>query len=213
MTMSLWAVERFGHLAEQVAERIPRALAATVTHATDAHEASTLRTRHAFGSTRWAVQYEELCRHLGDLDGVQEVRPPRAFFRLVVLGGNLLLPWRYAEDRGVSLDDPRSARSMRMLTKELLTRFGPAPPWRQGGLFDLDLPGEDPQTVEGFGNELADLDPAPRPVLIAYACNPDDGLLDIQWGDASLDDAATLRWLYREPLPIPSDQVTGSPGA
>jgi hypothetical protein len=206
---SLWAADRFGQLAEAVSERIPQALAATVAHATEAHEASTLKTRHAFGSTRWAVQYEELCRHLGDLDGVHEVRPPRAFFRLVVVEGNLLLPWRYSEDRSVSLDDPRSVRNMRMLTKELLTRFGPAPPWQQGGLFDLDPPDDDVQTVEGFGSELAGLDPAPRPVLVAYACNPDDGLIDIQWGEASLDDAATLRWLYRETLPIPTDQVTG----
>ena len=200
---SAWAVERFGPIAAELRARVPRALAATVAHATDAHHASTLKTKHAFGSTRWALQYDELGKHLRDLDGVFEVRPPRAFYRIVVASNNLLLPWRYAEDAATSLDDPRTVRSMRLLTRELLTRFGPAPHWQQETLFDVN-DDDEAQDVAGFGDALGGLEPPPRPVLIAYACNPTDGLLELHWGEASLNDGSVLRWDYRERLPLPT---------
>jgi hypothetical protein len=198
---SPWAIERFGALAGELVRRVPEALAATVAHATEAHHASTLKTKHAFGSTRWALQYDELCKHLRGLDEVSEVRPARAFYRLVVAAGNLLLPWRYAEDHAVSLDDARAVRSMRLLTRELLTRFGPAPQWRQEPLFDVE-DDDDAQDVAGISDALEELDPPPRPVLIAYACNPTDGLLELHWGEASLSDGSILHWSYREPLPL-----------
>jgi hypothetical protein len=212
---SPWAAERFGSIAGETWRRIPRALAATVAHATQAHRASRLKTKHAFGSTRWALQYDELRNHLVELPDVHVVRPARAFYRLVIAHGNLLLPWRYAEDAVTRLDDPRALRSMRSLTREMLLRFGDGAPgsdrpphWEQHALFQVDAGASgadpvDPGTGDGI-DPLDALQPPPRPVLIAYACNPAHGLIDVQWGDAFLDEDGALHWRHRERLPVPN---------
>jgi hypothetical protein len=214
---SRWAAERFGEIAEETWRRIPRALAATVAHATQAHRASRLKTKHAFGSTRWALQYDELRNHLNELPDVHVIRPARAFYRLVVAHGNLLLPWRYAEDAATRLDDPRALRSMRSLTREMLLRFGDGarisqlPRWEQDALFHVDG-GVTAEPSESGADGIDPLDlfqPPPRAVLIAYACNPAHGLIDVQWGDASLDEDGALRWRYRERLTVPK---RGRPG-
>jgi hypothetical protein len=207
---STWAGERFGPIAGETWRRIPRALAATVAHATQAHRASRLKTKHAFGSTRWALQYDELRNHLVELPGVHVVRPARAFYRLVIANGNLLLPWRYAEDAVTRLDDPRALRSMRSLTREMLLRFGDGagaaelPHWEQDPLFQVDPGSVDAAEPGADGIDPFDaLQPPPRPVLIAYSCNPAHGLIDVQWGDAFLDEDGALHWRYRERLPVP----------
>jgi hypothetical protein len=62
--------------------------------------------------------------------------------------------------------------------------------------------------VDGI-DPLDVLQPPPRPVLIAYSCNPAHGLIDVQWGDAFLDGEGALHWRYRERLPVPK---RGRPG-
>ncbi len=51
------------------------------------------------------------------------------------------------------------------------------------------------------------LHPAPDVVIVGYACNSTDGLLDVQWGEAALGDDRTLHWLHYELLPIPLPRV------
>lgn len=205
---SAWAVRRFGANATQVLRRVPQALGATVNRALDAHTGAKMTTDHAFGNARWPLQYEELANHLRDLPDTITVRAPHTFFELVIVSDHLLLPWYYADHR-CSVDDSRAVRPLTALTMELLTRFGPEPRWRQPHLplHELQADGPDPDAVTRIGTELDRLDPPPGVVIVGYACNSTEGLLDVQWGEAALGDDRLLHWHHREALPIPPPRI------
>jgi hypothetical protein len=203
---SPWAYERFGAVAGHVRRRVPEALATAVSHAIGAQAAAHITTNHAFGSARWPAQYVELVNHLQDLPDARPVRQPRTFYELVVVSGNLLLPWCYG-DRVMALES-RHVRPLGRLALDLLTRFGPEPRWHQQ---TLPLPEptdpDDERDVQRVATALDELDPSPRVVVIAYACNAGAGLLDAQWGEAALTHERDLDWRHREPLPIPRGRV------
>lgn len=204
---SAWAVRQFGSNAAQVCLRVPQALGAAINRALDAHQASKMSTDHAFGNARWPLQYEELLNHLQDLPDTVTVRAPHTFYQLVIVSGQLLLPWYYADHR-CAIDDTRAVRRITGLAVDLLSRFGPEPRWRQPHLplLQLHTDGDD-QVAAQIGSELDRLDPPPGIVVIGYACNSTDGLLDVQWGDAALSDDGLLHWHHHEPLPIPPPRV------
>lgn len=206
---SPWAWARFGGQAEQVWRRVPQALAAAVSRALNAHQASRLSTNHAFGNSRWPLQYEELVNHLQDLPDAVPIRPPHAFYKLVIVHGQLLLPWYYA-DHPVSIEDARAVRPVGRLAVDLLTRFGPPRQWHQPPLpltMIDDDDEEDRRRVAQVTSALDEMDPPPQIVLVGYACNSHAGLIDIQWGEAALGDDRALQWYHHEPLPIPAPLI------
>ena len=204
---SVWARRRFGANAEQVGRRVPQALGAAVNRALDAHQASKMSTDHAFGNARWPLQYEELVNHLHDLPDTIIVRAPHTFYQLVVVNGQLLLPWYYADHR-CAVDDSRAVRPLTGLAADLLTWFGPQPRWRQPHLpLQHLLDGTDVLQSGHRVSELDQLDPAPKVVLVGYACNSVEGLLDLRWGEAALGDDGLLHWYHHEPLPIATPRI------
>lgn len=210
---SEWAVRRFGANAGQVWRRVPQALGATVNRALDAHTGARMTTDHAFGNARWPLQYEELVNHLRDLPHTTTVRAPHTFVELVIVNDHLLLPWYYADHR-CSVDDGGAVRPLTALTMELLTRFGPEPRWRQPHLplHTLQVEGPDSDVVARIGTELDRLDSPPSVVIVGYACNSHDGLLDVQWGEAALGDDRLLHWHHREAMPIPAPRIPAPRG-
>jgi len=204
---SEWATERFGPaLAVELTRRIPLALASAVARAVDAHEASQMTTNHAFGSARWPIQYEELVRHLGDLDGAETVQPPHAFYQLVVVGGHLFLPWLYAKTPGTRMREAPLGRSFGHLAREVTTHLGPPPPWTQLAL-PLTHPDdeEDARQVAEIRSSLRSLDPAPKVAIVGYACNAQLGLFGVSWGEAALVEGKQLHWFHAEELAVPQD--------
>lgn len=199
---STWAIQRFGPtLAAQLWQRVPLALACTINRAQDAHDASQMTTNHAFGSARWPIQYEELARHLKDLDGAALVRLPRTFYHLVVVGGHLILPWYYASTAAIPMRDARPGRSFGLLAREIVARFGPPPRWAQLSLLPTDA--EEEREVDAARPVLDRMDPPPKVLIVGYACNAHQGLLDVWWGEAGLGDGA-LHWYHDEQLPVPT---------
>lgn len=204
---SAWALHHFGAQAEQVWRLVPLAVATTVGRALDAHRASAMATDHAFGNARWVLQYEELVNHLQHLPDARVLRAPNTFYQLVIVNDHLLLPWCYADHR-CPVDDSRQIRPPTMLTRELLGRLGPRPHWRQphlplAGLVEQD----DPAAVAQVESELDRLDPPPGVVLVGYACNSTEGLLDVLWGTAACTDDGLLDWHHRESLPVPVRRI------
>jgi hypothetical protein len=167
-----------------------------------------MSTDHAFGNARWPLQYEELVNHLQDLPDTVTIRAPHTFYQLVIVSGQLLLPWYYAGHRA-AIDDTRAVRRITGLAVDLLGRFGPEPHWRQPHLplHELTAEGDDADVADRIGSELDRLHPPPEIVIVGYACNSHDGLLDVQWGEAGLGDDGLLHWHYHEPLPIPPPRV------
>jgi hypothetical protein len=198
---SPWAIDRFGpHLAVELWALVPQAIGAAVNRALDAHEASRMQTDHAFGAG-WSLPFEELVNHLQALDGVRLISPSRAFYQLVLVRGQVLLPWRYADGEGVSIEDSHAVRRLGVLGRELLRRFGPPPRWREDPLPLFDDVAEQRQ-ADLVSSALDELDSPPRVVIVGFASNSTKGLLSLCWGEASLAEGGSLNWRYHEDLPL-----------
>jgi hypothetical protein len=201
---SRWSIDRFGEqVAAQLWTLVPRAIAAAVHRALDAHQAAQMLTDHAFGSG-WPLPFEELVNHLESVDGATVVNPPpRTFNRLVVVGGHVLLPWRYADLAGVSVEDTRAVRPLSVLGRQLLRRYGPAPRWQEDPLPLFENAAEQ-RDADLVTSALDTIEPSPRVLIVGFASNSTQGLLHLCWGEAALAQAGNLHWHYHEDLPLPA---------
>ncbi|WP_440098245.1 hypothetical protein [Streptosporangium sp. H16] len=221
--VSSWASERFGDRADAVRGRLAASLLEAMGNAQDAQSSGHSDKRYTYGFTMMARRYEAIAEGLRDEPGFQLVRPHGSPHHLVVLGGNLLLPFRYAEDDRTPISEARvSDGRISSLVRELFDRFGPATSYRQEELdlalgeesaqpaqeeLDLSAGADGPATVRPA---LTGLPGDTRLVPVAYAGNAQAGLLRLYWGEAELiDEFGRIRWLHHEPIPLPA----ASPGA
>jgi hypothetical protein len=197
---SEWAVQRFGdRYAQSLWALVPTAMAAAVSRQIDTHQASGLRSLHAYGGA-WPAQYEELVNHVGGLDGVEVVRPAGSAVHLVVVNGHLLVPFRYADELTTPMTDPRVTQRLNKTCRALLGQFGPDPDVNQLTLTDELFPAGDDVMAEP--KLLGDLEPDGM-VLVFFAANVDAGLLEVGWGEAALPSDGSLQWKHTELLPLP----------
>jgi hypothetical protein len=223
--MSAWATECFGDRAAQVRGQLAASLLEAAGNAQDAQKSSRSGKRYAYGSTLMSRRYEALLDGFRNEPGFQAVRPHGSPHHLVVLDGNLFLPFRYAEDDTTPISEARVGDGrVSALVRELFTRFGPAPAYYQEALdVTAGLPdGEDAREAEEA--EQAEL-AAARPVLaqlpgdtrlipVAYAANAQAGLLRLYWGEAGLiDDMGRVHWAHCEPIPLLSALPWFTPAA
>jgi hypothetical protein len=211
-----WAAGRFGDRAGAVRRQIVASLTEAVANAQDAQRWSRSDKRFPYGHTLMTRRYEALVEGFRHEPGFQTVRPYGSPHHLVVLDGNLLLPFRYAEDDTTPIAEARvSDGRISALVRELFDRFGPAATYRQEEL-DLSIDREDEHDLEAWAaaDGPADGPSVIRPALtrlpddtrlvpVAYSGNAHAGLLRLYWGEAELlDDLGHLRWLHCEPIPL-----------
>ncbi|MEV1330905.1 hypothetical protein AB0J20_15155 [Micromonospora costi] len=189
-----WPIEKFGpDLACDLRARIPKALHRAVELAKGARKASALETDHAFGPVRWKQQYESLYEHLRDLPAITDVHPPGAQVRVTICRDHLLLPWLYARRRGVSMRKV-GGRVKSQLIRDLLVLFGPKPDYEEPTLPDMALSPDEVRDRKLLREAIEQLTPQPKVLLIGFACNSDDGLLSVSWGEAALAPDRRLEW-------------------
>ncbi|MBL6275181.1 hypothetical protein JMF97_03275 [Micromonospora fiedleri] len=197
---SQWSIEKFGpQLARDLRSRIPKALYRAVELAQQAREASALDTDHAFGPVRWKQQYESLHENLRDLPGVTDVHPPGAQVRVTICRDHLLLPWLYAKRRGVDMCKV-GGRVKGQLIRDLLILFGPKPDYEEPTLPDMPLSPDEARDRTLLRQAIEQLAPRPKVLLIGFACNSDEGLLAVSWGEAALAPGKRLEWGPAEDL-------------
>jgi hypothetical protein len=201
--ISSWAQATFGERAPQLRDAIVEGLRTALNDAQDAQQTSHASTRHPFGFTLMARKYEVLAETLADMDDVRVVRLVGSAFSLVIVGRNMLLPFRYAKDASVPIHQARITDgqvSARM--RQLFARFGPRPLYIQESLLPYDAQVSDDDAL------LADL---PRVIVIPFAANEQAGLINAWWGEAALDGVTgALNWVRRpEQLPLPTQPATG----
>ncbi|GII86695.1 hypothetical protein Ssi03_46850 [Sphaerisporangium siamense] len=218
--MSTWAAERFGARAADVRQRLATSLREAAENAQDAQKWSRSDKRYAYGSTLMARRYEALVAGFRDEPGFQVIRPYRSPHHLVVLDGNLFLPFRFAEDDFTPVSEARvSDGRVSALARELFTRYGPRTIYQQQEL-DLGVL-EDEDEAEDVLPLLRRLPADTRLIPVAYAANARAGLLRLYWGEAELiDDRGHIYWLHCEPIPlresspwVPQALPLGSPAA
>jgi hypothetical protein len=200
--ISDWARDTFGEQAPQLRDAIVEALRTALSDAQDAQQISRASTRHPFGATLMARKYEVLAEKLADLEGVRDVPLAGSPFSLVIVGRNMLLPFRYAKDASVPIHQARITDgqvSGRM--RQLFSRFGPHPLYIQEALLPYETPASgDDEAV------LADVPDGTRLIVIPFAGNEQAGLINAWWGEAALDGVTgELNWVRPpEQLPLPT---------
>jgi catechol 2,3-dioxygenase-like lactoylglutathione lyase family enzyme len=205
--ISSWATERFGKRAASVRGQLAASLIEAAGNAQDAQKSSRSDKRYAYGSTLMARRYEALVDGFRNEPGFQVVRPYGSPHHLVVLDGNLLLPFRYAEDDTTPISEARvSDGRVSALVRELFTRFAPKTTYHQEELdlaFAVD--DEEAQLAELAAAHplLAQLPGDTRLIPVAYAANAQASLLKLYWGEAQLlDDMGRLDWIHCEQIPL-----------
>ncbi|MEU9832579.1 hypothetical protein AB0D67_13710 [Streptosporangium sp. NPDC048047] len=199
--LSGWARERFGERADAVRRQLATSLLEAVGNAQDAQRSSLSDKNFAYGSALMTRRYEAIVEGFQNESGFQTVRPYGSPHHLVVLDGNLLLPFRYAKDDRTSIAEARvSDGRISALVRELFDRFGPAPSYHQE---ELCLSAQEEAERASVRVELERLPADTRLIPVAYAGNAQAGLLRLYWGEAELiDEFGRIRWLHCEPVPL-----------
>lgn len=209
---SVWALERFDAAASVLRAQVPAALRAAHGRARAAHVGSGLETNDAYGGTLWLIQHEELIACANAIGTASVIRPPGSRYSLLVVNGVVLYPWRYAADRTTQIEDARLREPVSELRRTLFGALTPSVvATQEPTLFD-DVGDEEARAV-AVAAERDAAEPTSRyarMVLIAYASNPQGGILAAEWGDASLLDDGRVRWAYHEPLPLHLSQEGGA---
>ncbi|WP_061296259.1 hypothetical protein [Herbidospora cretacea] len=190
---SNWATRRFGEQAGAIRDLVSKSFLQAVANAQDAQEVSGSKKRFTFGSTLMTLRYERLVENFRDLPEVQIVKPKAAPYELVLVGENLLFPFRYAKDNTTPIEDARIGESrLSGLVESLFNQFGPKPSYVQDPIWD---------TPEDTGPEpvLTHLPEGTRLILIAHAANDKAGPIQLYWGEAVVVDAfGRLKWIDKE---------------
>lgn len=204
-----WALEVFGQygprLRDQIADMVVREHEASL----DAQEASGHRSQSVYGEF-WRGILERF-EAFGDLPGATLVRPGDAPYRLPLVNGVVLFPWRYAKGRNAQLETTRFGTSE---TRYAMTRLRQRPV--QDALVEVDDLGLS-EEEQALLSELESVSSDPvvggaRLVLVAIAASS-RGLFGIDWGSVRLDHGGHLEWdgfheslmpLGRAALAVPS---------
>lgn len=193
-----WALEIFGAYGPRIREEIPQLVTAEHEASSDAQDASGHRSKGVYGEY-WRGILERFER-FGDLPGAALVRPGRAPYRVPVVNGVALFPWRPGSNFDAGLASTPFGTSDSRIA---LSRIQPPP---VQGVLDIDLPDtglteeerkfldtcrtitEDPEVTSG------------RLVLVAIGSSM-SGLSSLRWGEVVLTPNKCLDWIgFRESL-------------
>ena len=192
-----WAIETFGAQGVYIREQVPQLVRAEHVASTDAQEASGHRSLGVYGEF-WRGILEKF-EAFGNLPGATMFRPGEAPYRIPVINGVALFPWRYGKSRdGEFVSTPFSTSPAREAMFDLAGLELQA---------ELDLGVRRPE-LSDEEQELADLVEKAREselvtsdkfVVVAIASSP-SGLYEMRWGDVSLTGDGCLEFGFSESL-------------
>ena len=204
-----WLIERFGTDGSALLEKIPALLQACHQGMAGAQETAPVKAQVVYGGMSRSV-HEQFTEQLGSLPTAQLYHPKGAHYRLPVVNGTALFPWRYAHDAVTTPDRASFGPNVSATRKEVLT-----------GAFHVDalLPfGDDPAVPEIAQEDAAELERYRAQfretfenhplVVVGYASNS-AALLKIYWADViglrpdGTLDLGHLEWLNVRPTTPP----------
>jgi hypothetical protein len=205
-----WADEAFGVAVDELRERIPAALALAHLRARAGHDAAHSESNRVYGTALWELQHEELVAALRSVPGAKVAR--FGAYELMIVAGKALFPLRYTDVAGRSVETARLEKPVSGLRQRLFGAHAPEVrephPYLDESWAELDPPaGYEPFPQLGDDTEL---------IVIAYACNLEAGVLNIEWGRAEHVGDGELHWGDHSRLPLLSAgrglTVTGHAG-
>lgn len=186
----LWAVQTFGTYGPAVRERVATLVAETHVALQDAQEVSGVRAQAVYGQF-WRGIHERF-EELGQFQNSFMQRPGNANYKLPVVNGVAMFPWRYARDRNAVLTETVFTTSDARLAATRL---------RVDVQTSLDVGFPDPG-LTGEERELAAVvAAAPRSpavnggrlVVVAIASSM-HSLDVVEWGEVELTETGYIRW-------------------
>jgi hypothetical protein len=195
-----WLLERFGADGARLRAGLPAMLRERHLGMADAQERAPMRAHAVYGQI-WRAVHDGMAEDFGSLPTAQLYRPPSAPYKIVVVNGTALFPWRYAHDMVTDLE--HASLGTRVSPTRQLVLAGVAMP---DTLPLGDLPGGAPdeatEEIELYRTAFREVAAAHPVVAIAYASNP-AALLAAWWGDVrGLRADGTLEWGWREQLDL-----------
>ena len=186
-----WALQTFGMYGPLVRERIPEMVIAEHEGSLDAQDASGHRSRGVYGQF-WRGILEKF-ETLAIYPGASLISPGDAPYKIPVINGVALFPWRYASTLDLELADvPFGTSDSRMTMGSL--RPQPIQEEFDLGLPDPGLSEEERELLEAFNSATQDpVVSTGRLVLVAIASSV-RGLFRTSWGEVELKPSGYVDW-------------------
>jgi hypothetical protein len=182
-----WAMETFGRYGPLIRSRVAEMVIAEHMALQDAQDASGHRSQGVYGQF-WRGMVEKF-EEFGDLPDATMVRPGEAPYRLPVINGVVLFPWRYAHNKqtelGATLFVTSDARA-HLPTMQLPEIQGALPL----ALPDPGLSEEEVQLLDALSPGNPEIG-SNRLVLVAISSSFHD-LSAAQWGEVTITGAGYL---------------------
>ncbi|MCP2169425.1 hypothetical protein [Goodfellowiella coeruleoviolacea] len=194
---STWARRTFGAAADDLGQAVPAALDRAHQLARAAHDIAAMTNLRTYGTTLWAKQYDELFAAISALGEARMAQLQG--YALVVFGRHAFFPLRYTDRVDVPVTRARLPQPVSPQRAQLYGAHAPSVADPQPPLpgWDDPVPADRPRPLPELGADI-------QLITIAYACNPEAGLLRVEWGEADHVGDGALRWGHHEPLPLPS---------
>lgn len=192
-----WAIETFGMYGVHIRDLVPQLVREEHIASADAQEASGHRSKGVYGEF-WRGILERF-EQFGKLPGSALIRPGHAPYRIPVVGGVALFPWRYGRNREGDL------AATPFTTSEARTAmFGISGVLTQAEL-DLGLPRPELTPEEQLLAEMVeaardDAQVTSGKLVVAAIRSSASGLHDMEWGEVTLNDDDCLQWGFHENL-------------
>jgi hypothetical protein len=201
-----WLLERFGTDGAPLRTGLPAMLLRRHLGMADAQERAPMRAHAVYGQI-WRAVHDGMEEDFGSLPSAQLYRPPSAPYKIMIVNGTALFPWRFAHDAVTELD--QASLGAHVSPTRQLVLAGVAVP---DMLPFVGPPADDPDDdavgeIERYRAAFREVAAAHPVVVVAYASNP-VALLSAYWGDVrQLRADGTLDWGWREQFdltqPIP----------
>lgn len=186
-----WALETFGEFGPQIREQIAQLVKAEHEASADAQEASGHRSLGVYGEF-WRGILEKFER-FSALPGASLMRPGDAPYKLSVVNGVALFPWRYARSREADLATTLFGTSDARVAISSLR-----PPVQEAfdlGLPDAGLSDEDRELLTVLQNATKDPVVSSGRLVVVAISSSARSLFSVEWGEVELDSTGFLKWI------------------
>lgn len=196
-----WLMERFGSEGSRLRDGIPAMLRHCHRGMAEAQERAPMRSQAVYGQI-WRAVHDAIEEDFGSLTSAQFYRPRNAPYKVLVVNGTALFPWRYAHDSVTDLDQASLGVDVSPTRRAVLAGAALQDMLPFGEMTTADLPAEEADEIERYREAFRETAAEHPVVVLGYASNP-AALLTAVWGDIKqLRADGTLEWGWREWLDI-----------
>jgi hypothetical protein len=213
-----WAIETFGAAGVFIRDLAPQLVREEHTASADAQEASGHRSKGVYGEF-WRGILEKF-EQFGNLPGATLIQPGQAPYRIPVINGVALFPWRYSrshdDDLATRRFDTSEARAAMFDLSNVVIQ-----PELNLGLPRPELTAEEQELAEVVEAAMSDARVTSAKLVVVAISSSVTGLRNMMWGEVTLNDDGSLEWGFHEnlmgmrltkPFAVPDENKTFTSG-